>query len=60
MNGTNPPKYIRSNKSKSNPNINSDMTPERIPVKIDLTTTFLFIKILLFRVLQISFLENYL
>ncbi len=58
MNGTNPPKYIRSNKSKSNPNINCDMIPERIPVKIDFT--FLFIKILLFRVLQISFSENYL
>lgn len=50
MNGTNPPKYIRSNKSKSNPNINCDMVAERIPVKIDFT--FLFIRILLFRVLQ--------
>ena len=54
MNGANPPKYIRSNKSKSNPNIKCDMIPERIPVKIDFT--FLFI--LLFRVLQISFSEN--
>lgn len=60
MNGTNPPKYIRSNKSKSNPNINCDIIAEKIAVTIDFNTNFFFIGILLFHVLQISFSENYL